>query len=43
MCCNGKLRKIKDEINKMGKKAAKICIHMGLQSATGEHICKLYV
>jgi len=34
--------RLRMKINKIGKKAAKIYIHMGPQSAVGEHFCKLY-
>jgi len=38
----GNYATLKMKINKIEKKTAKICIHMGLQSAAGEHFCKLH-
>ena len=38
----GNYARLKMKTNKVEKKAAKICIHMGLQSAAGGHFCKLH-
>ena len=39
----GNNARLRIKINKIEKKAANICIHMGLHSAAGENFCKLYV
>jgi len=39
----GNYARLKMKINKRERKAAKICIQMGLQSAAGQHFCKLYI